>query len=411
VADRLHGERHSLSRAHLRYLALLLPPELFGIGALVRNQDLFREVLRGRRLRRLWPWGLVAGALVGCGSEVRDATDSDLIAEARARAAVAYVDSLRAAHGLPAVSAAVAVDGRVVWEYATGWSDSVNLRRATVSSAFRIGSVSKLLTAVATVRLWERGELDLDRPVQDLVADVPASRPPITPRLLAGHLGGIRHYGRADYVSRVSYPEVSATLHVFLGDSLVATPGTRYAYSSYGYNLLGAVLERAAGKDFRVIIRDEVTGPLGLEGIVASDSIPTPNEVGYFSRDAEGVLSEAPYVNLSDRWPSGGYIGTASDLARFGSSVFGYLSDAGRTLMLTPLETADGNSTGVGMGWRIGSDGQERRTAHHGGDALGSRAFLLVFPEERVAVTAAANLNFAPISETEALRIAELILR
>jgi serine beta-lactamase-like protein LACTB, mitochondrial len=312
---------------------------------------------------------------------------------------------------LPAISAAVAINGRVVWEHASGWADGAHEHPATPASVFRIGSLSKLLTATAAVRLWERGILDLDRGVGELIAEVPLTDPPLTARMLAGHLSGIRHYGRSEYVSLTAYPSVSASLFTFLGDSLVAQPGERYLYSSYGYNLLGHVIELTAQKEFRAVIRDEVTAPLNVDRIRPSQAPPALDEVDYFFEDGEGTLTLTPYVELSDRWPSGGYVGTAPDLARFGSSVFSSLSDSGRDLMLTPMKDATGTPTGVGIGWRVGVDASGRRLAHHGGDAMGSRAYLLALVDAGIAVAILSNVNFAPIGEAEARRVLELILK
>ncbi|MGK2962277.1 MAG: serine hydrolase domain-containing protein [Gemmatimonadaceae bacterium] len=360
--------------------------------------------------------GLLAFSLGGCGSAVGAKGATVLaggafgVSAERGERAATFVDSLRAAHQVPAISAAVAINGRVVWEHASGWTDRAHVNPATPASVFRIGSLSKLLTATAAVRLWERGALDLDRSVRDLIPEVPVTNPPITARMLAGHLSGIRHYGRSEYVSRTAYPGVSTSLSTFLSDSLVAPPGTRYTYSSYGYNLLGSVIERAAKKEFRAVIRDEVTSPLQVEQIRPAHVPPAPDEVEYLSKDAQGSLTLAPHVDLSDRWPSGGYVGTAPALARFGSSVFSGFSESGRDLILTPMKDAAGKSTGVGFGWRLGVDSAGRRFAHHGGDAMGSRAYLLALAENGVAVAILSNVNFAPIGEAEARRVLELII-
>jgi len=367
-----------------------------------------------RRNHRTFVIAWLITSSVGC---VRDAVPGDGsavefgpgIPEERIAAATAYVDSIRAAHGIPGISVATALGDRVVWQYAVGWSDSTRLERVSPSSLFRIGSVSKLLTAAAAVRLTDRGALDLDQPISAFIPMVPQTNVPITPRMLAGHLGGIRHYADGEYVSQVAYPSVGASLSKFLDDPLVATPGTRYAYSSYGYNLLGFVLEHATGKEFRTVVREEVTSPLGLEGIMPSEAGGLPYEVEYYSRTDSGELEEAPFVDLSDRWPSGGYIASGGDLARFGSMVFGALSESARRTMLTPMETVEGTPTNVGVGWRIGVDSRGRRIAHHGGTAMGSRAFLLAYPELGAAVAVLANLSFAPIGEAEAVRISELL--
>lgn len=182
-------------------------------------------------MRRVFVVGLLALSLCGCGSAVepRGATahvskEFGVSAE-RGEKAAAFVDSLRAAHELPAISAAVAINGRLVWEHASGWVDRDHLRPATPASVFRIGSLSKLLTATAAVRLWERGILDLDRSVRELIPETPVTSPPLTARMLAGHLSGIRHYERSEYVSRTAYPGVSASLSTFLSRQATADRG------------------------------------------------------------------------------------------------------------------------------------------------------------------------------------------
>ena len=79
--------------------------------------------------------------------------------------------------------------------------------------------------------------------------------------------------------------------------------------------------------------------------------------------------------------------------------------------MLTPQLDASGTETGAGLGWRIGHDEHGRRYFHHGGAAVGGRAFLLVYPEQRVVVALLTNLTFASLGEKDALRLAEPYLR
>ncbi len=335
----------------------------------------------------------------------------EFVDDGKASAAGSYVDSLRFALELPALSVAVAAQGRLIWSYTSGWADSSGGVSASRHTRFRIGSVSKLFTAVAALRLYDAGILNIDLPIGEYVSSAPVSATPITPRLLAGHLAGIRHYGRTDYINTEYYPDLRASLNRFIEDSLIAEPGSKYNYSSYGYNLLGAVLESAAGKDFRDIIREEIVQQMDLTSTVPGDSGKSAGEAAYYMRVAGGDLREAPRVDLSDRWPSGGYLATASDLARFGSGVFApdYLSDAARELMLTSMQTADGETTGVGFGWRNGTEDRGRRITHHGGEAMGSRAFLLVYPDDGLAVALLTNLSFAPLGVLEATRIAELL--
>src|SRR5258705_10769692 len=95
---------------------------------------------------------------------------------------------------IPGFALAVAVDGRIVWSEAFGYADLEAQRPATAATQFRIGSVSKPLTATAIAQLFETGKLDLDAPVQRYVPTFPEKGAPITTRLVGGHLAGLRHY-------------------------------------------------------------------------------------------------------------------------------------------------------------------------------------------------------------------------
>lgn len=93
-------------------------------------------------------------------------------------------------------SVAVAADGRIVWSEGKGWDDLALGVPATARTRFRIGSVSKMLAAVALMNSSTSGRLDLDAPIQRCVPDFPVKPWSITARQLAGHLAGIRHYRR-----------------------------------------------------------------------------------------------------------------------------------------------------------------------------------------------------------------------
>ncbi len=311
----------------------------------------------------------------------------------------------------PAMSIAVArAGGSMRWQI--GLADLQTGRNAGRDALFRIGSDSKLFTAAIAARLVASGKLALDAPISRYLSGLPPAYRNLTARQLAGHLGGVRHYGRDEFVSRVAYPGVGASLGVFLKDSLVAPPGTRYAYSSYGYNLLGAVLEAAGGKPFAELLREEVLRPLGLRHTTVEGSGPlVTTQARPYTKDSAGTYQPSPGVDLSDRWPSGGILSTAEELARFGLGVFrnGYLPDSLRALLLATQRTVAGTPTQVGLGWRIARDSLGREYVHHGGSAMGGRAFLLVYPREGVAVALLANTE-AGFGETEALAFARLVL-
>ena len=312
----------------------------------------------------------------------------------------------------PGLSIAVArADGkRARWQLGTAnLAGGVRVERNT---RFRVGSDSKLFTTAIAARLVAAGRLNLDAPISTYLPELPPAYRALTVRLLAGHLAGIRHYGPGEFGSTIAYPTVSASLGVFLKDTLLTAPGARYFYSSYGFNLLGAVLEAASGHSFATLLHEEVIEPLGLRQTVLEPSGRLlERQARPYSRDNSGAFQASPVVDLSDRWPSGGLVSTAEELAEFALGVFrpDYLPDSLRALLLTTQRTASANPTQVGLGWRIAQDSLGRQYLHHGGSAMGGRAFLLVYPKEGVAVALLANAE-ANFGETEALAFARLLL-
>lgn len=345
-----------------------------------------------RRQARLLP----AVALVlfaGCASSAPAVRHAEAISASRTQ-----VESIRRANQIPAMAVAVIDGDRIVWIEGFG---------APPDSLFRIGSVSKLLTASALVRLAGEGVVDLGAPVTRYVSNAPANG--LTLLHLARHLGGIRHYGRGDFINMKEYPSVTASLEKFIKGTPLALPGEKYIYSSYGYNLIGASIEAASGRPFQRTLTEAVLAPWKMRDTVAfPDEQQRKRVTVFYNRGSDGV-TEAGAVDLSDRIPSGGYLSTAGDLARFLIGTMA-LPEAQKELLWTSGRTTAGEETGVGFSWRIGRDEGGRTFVHHGGQAVGGRAFVLLYPAERLGVVLLANLSFAPFNEVAAGEIAQRFL-
>lgn len=299
-------------------------------------------------------------------------------------------------------------------EMAYGFAHVDSARAVTTETRFRIGSISKLLTAGAAALLWQEGRLDLDAPVRRYVPEFGVTEPGVTPRRLAGHIAGIRHYVPGDFARPPQrFTDVIDAVALFARDSLRSAPGTTYLYSSFGYNLLGAVVQRAAGKPFDAYLRESLLVPLGLEAIIPERSDSTiPDLAAGYARRPDGSLRSEPRTDLSDRWPSGGYLASASDVAFLGALYHhsSHLDERGHDLLVTPMQTADGRSTGVGFGWRIGTDAKGRVVYHHGGASVGGRAMLVVWKDVPLAVAITTNLSGARITEADAMALGEFAM-
>jgi len=295
--------------------------------------------------------------------------DPKVAAQAQANA---RLDQLHAAEGMPGVQAAVLAGGAVVWQAARGTTLAGAV--VTPTTRFPLASVSKLATALMLARLVADRRVDLEAAVSTYVPGWRDDGAPITVRQLAGHLAGIRHYNLTDVGRTKSYDRLAdAAADIFASDPRVGSPGERYAYSSWGYSLLGAVLEGASGSSYRELLDRELAQPTGI------------------------VLATDP--GASSRWPSGGLQGSAVDLVRLGSLGLPgtpYLPPEVVATMLTPQQTRAGASTGVGLGWRVGADAAGRRIAHHAGNLPDARAVVVVYLDLGVVVALMSNRGNSP---------------
>ena len=166
--------------------------------------------------------GLVNGMFPVSGAAPRHARPADA-AEARR-----IVDELMQRAAIPGLQAAVAVDGQMVWSEGFGLANVELNVPVSPTTRFRIGSVSKTLTAAALATLVEKRQIDLDAEVQRYVPSFPDKGHRLTIRHLAGHLAGIRNYRGTEFINRTRYDTVADALPVFASDPLLFPPGTKY---------------------------------------------------------------------------------------------------------------------------------------------------------------------------------------
>ncbi|GAB5537512.1 MAG: hypothetical protein Rubg2KO_37610 [Rubricoccaceae bacterium] len=308
--------------------------------------------------------------------------------------ATALADS--AARTLPGMALAVSVDGETIWSEGFGYADLEGRVHVTPEMRFRIASISKPMTAVAIAQLVEAGRLDVDLPVQTYVPSFPEKRWTVTTRQLGAHLAGIRHYRDQEFMMARRFDSVGDALTVFAADTLLHPPGSAYRYSSYGWNLISAVVEGASGEPFLEYMDRHVFGPMGMTRTRAdwTDSLIVDRARPYVG--TPGDFQNAPYVDNSVKWAGGGFLSTPEDLLKLGAYVLSdTLGARSRALLFTEQETTQGEGVDYGFGWVLREDADGRPTIGHSGGAMGGTSLLLVVPEARVVVAAATNLSSA----------------
>ena len=318
------------------------------------------------------------------------------------------------ANSVPGISVAVVLDGQLMWSAGFGMADLENFVPAASATLFRLGSISKPITAVAILQLYERGKLDLDAEVQKYCPAFPKKEWPITTRELLGHLGGIRHYnpdGQGDIPadSAKHFSSMQESLEIFANDPLVAKPGTKFHYSTYGYTVLGCVLEGAASENYVDFVKENVFMPAGMAETQPDNFFDVvQHRTRWYHKGKSGAVENAGVLDSSYKIPGGGLISSADDMARFEIAVMAdkLLKPATRTLMWTPQKAADGSQNGYALGWET-STRNGVAVVGHTGSQQGTSTSIVLVPQRHAGFVVLANMDnvHSDALATEALKI------
>ena len=309
-----------------------------------------------------------------------------------------------AEQNLPGVSVAVGVNGDIVWTEGFGWADLESKVKVAPDTRFRIGTASTVLTSAAVGLLLERGTLKLDDEIQTYVPEFPKKEWPVTLRQLMAHTAGVRNDGGDEGPLFGTRCERAVDGAKAIAEySLLFEPGTKYRYSSYGWILVSAAVEAAAGQRFSTFMRREIFEPLGMVDTLpdsAAEQIPrrvTPY-FPRFSADPRYGPDVMREIDLSCYAGASAFLSTPSDLVRFGMASRKLLQPSTVQLLQTSQRLPSGEETGYGLGWDLESAtvaGQQVRIVGHDGDVLGGQvASLMTFPGG-VVVAVISNTSFA----------------
>ena len=312
----------------------------------------------------------------------------------------------------PGLAIGVTYQDKGIWTNGYGYSHLEEKKPVDPNEdLFRIGSISKSITAMALARLVEEHKINLDVPISTYYKEVPADKSMLTLRQIGGHLAGIRHYKFLEFFSNLHYNNVTDPLEVFIHDSLESIPGTQYGYSTYGWTLISAVMEKATGIPFLQIMNQEVVDELKVWDLKADqvDSLRYPR-VGFYDYQ-DSTFNPSPTVDISNKWAGGGFLCTADDLLRIGHALIhpGYLQATTLQTFTASQQQADGQLTNYGIGIRTGKDQKGRSWIGHSGGSIGGTSMMLVYPEEDLVVVTLINLTSANMDDL-AFKIADIVL-
>ena len=359
---------------------------------------------------------------------------SSLLSVATNEGPVSYLDEPRLRAGVeeilnrrPAVGLALGVvrDGRLAFFHGYGLANIASNTPITEDTVFRIGSITKLFTAIAVMQLWEEGIVDLDAPANDYLRAyklIPthAGWRPATLRHLLTHTAGIPEVrgvadllqsdltpsgGRPAHLS-VSFGEPLPSLAEYYrhGLRIVVEPGSAFAYTNHGFATLGQIVEDLSGLRLERYLRERIFEPLGMTDtdLVRSERLAACLATGY-------VLGRGGPKPVPDRdWTgrgAGGIYSTPRDIARFAAALLaGGATEHGRILrpatiatMFEPHYQPDRRIPGIGLAFFRGDVGGHR-TVGHDGILPGFNSALLLAPDDDVGVIAFTNGSTGAVS-------------
>ena len=309
----------------------------------------------------------------------------------QANAADAAMIAYLAAYKTPNVSVAVAKGGRILYQEGWQWTDSAKPIEGGDRWLFRLASVSKPITAILAMELVQEGKLDLDKPIREYVPTLPPNHS-YTPRDLLGHLAGVRHYLplASDPTVRGDkfFETASSALTLFASDPLVGEPREKYSYSTHGFTVLAAAIEKVVRKPFPSYALSRFK-EWGLSSLRPEIRIENPQDrIGiYDSRNGKTERDD-----LSWKFAGGGFESSARDLCKLADSLFNgfILTSEYRKQMWVTGTTRDGKMTDYGLGWRIGVENGKPVVSHSGGQR-GANSFWKVYPDDGVVVVVLTN--------------------
>ncbi len=302
------------------------------------------------------------------------------------------------------VAAGYAVDGTIIDTVVAGYADKSVAKLFELDTKLRMGSIAKPMTALAVMQLVEQGKIDLDTPIQTYLPDYPKqSKTQITTRHLLSHTSGISGYkdGRESNTT-TQYATLYDALELFKNRKLLFEPGTQYSYSTYGYTVLGAIMEQVTGQTFESYMQKNVFKKAGMTNTgIEKFKVQLENQSRLYHRNnGKGKAKLAKENNLSNRLPAGGFYTTLEDMLKFGNAVLNNVFVKKETLtLMRQHHSLEKENNAYGFGWFLyNPKPNEGAIIGHPGGQTGCTSFLFIVPEKKAVSVILSNTSRAQSS-------------
>ena len=348
------------------------------------------SALRPRALaRRVFPlFVLLFATILPAGAAVSPPSNAELAGYADQLFSRAYPA------GEPGAAVLIAKDGQVLLRKGYGLANLELGVPIEPDMVFELASVTKQFTAAAILLLQERGKLSVNDEITKYLPDYPTHGQKITIHHLLTHMSGIPEITAQPewWPRRREDLTVQQLLDMFKDKPLDFTPGEKQGYSNSGYDVLGAILEKASGKSYEDFVEQEILAPLGMKrSRYGHRNEVVPGRVAGYDREEDGYRV-AEYLSMTQAYAAGGLMSTVDDLALWTDALFSekLLTKASLERMTAPAVLPSGRVTKGGYGLQISNEGGER-IVEHGGGIPGFTIQLLSIPGQRLTVIVLTN--------------------
>ena len=285
----------------------------------------------------------------------------------------------------------IAVDGKILYQKATGYANRDSLIFNTLDTKYRIASATKPMTAMLILQLVEEGKLRLDDKLTDILTEYPADKGrEITVRHLLTHRSGIVGEPRVPDLDKIEklYHSREQMLDLITRFDLVFEPGTRNEYSNFGYYLLGVIIEQVSGKSYNELLQENICTPLGMENTIpdVTGRVYENRATGYHYNYLTGP-ELAPHLDMSFVFGYGHLLSNAQDLYRFDQALYGDALLKDEELMRSFFHD---------FGWRsqkvpIGNEGRDIRVSLVNASVNGFKCNMLRIADEKILIIQLTN--------------------
>lgn len=300
------------------------------------------------------------------------------------------------------------------WLSSAGFLNKRNQEKPNKFSKFRIASISKPMTAVAILQLYENGVIDIDKPIQNYLPEFPKKKKGnITIRQLLNHTSGISYYkSNFESIHFTHYDNCIDALDKFKDRELDFDPGSGFLYSSYGYTLLGAIIEKVTEETYQNYMRKNIWEPSKmLHTDIENTNLNYENKADVYIK-IKNTFYRSPLNDLSHTYSGGGIQSTAEDMLKFGKAILDYqLINPKTTELMIHLTDTTSKEKEYTYGWFNWRTPKHGKIIEHNGKQVGCSSFFRIFFDEKVVVaTLANNMNSREEVRNLSIELSSLLL-